>query len=112
MSYAEKHAIPVEMKRGKESPFSMDANLLHISYEGGPLEDPWVQPPEEMWRWSLSPESAPNQATFLELEYEHGDIVAIDGQRMSPAKVLQSLNRMPFCSSNWCFGNFLEATSF
>ena len=94
MSYAEKHAIPVEMKRGKESPFSMDANLLHISYEGGPLEDPWVQPPEEMWRWSLSPESAPNQATFLELEYEHGDIVAIDGQRMSPAKVLQSLNRI------------------
>ena len=66
MSYAEKHAIPVEMKRGKESPFSMDANLLHISYEGGPLEDPWVQPPEEMWRWSLSPESAPNQGSWGE----------------------------------------------
>ena len=82
------------MKRGKESPFSMDANLLHISYEGGPLEDPWTQPPEEMWRWSVSPEAAPNEATFLELEYEYGDIVAIDGQRMSPANILQTLNRI------------------
>ena len=82
------------MKRGKESPFSMDANLLHISYEGGPLEDPWTQPPEEMWRWSVSPEAAPNEATFLELEYECGDIVAINGQQMSPAKVLQTLNQV------------------
>ena len=61
MNYAKEHEIPVEMKRGKESPFSMDANLLHISYEGGPLEDPWTQPPEEMWRWSVSPEAAPNE---------------------------------------------------
>ena len=70
MAYAEEHSIPIEMKRGKESPFSMDANLLHISYEGGPLEDPWVQPPEEMWRWSVSPEAAPNEATFLEISYQ------------------------------------------
>lgn len=94
MAYAEKHSIPVEMKRGKESPFSMDANLLHISYEGGPLEDPWNQPPEEMWRWSVSPEAAPNEATFVELTYAKGDITAIDGEEMSPAEVLRELNKL------------------
>ena len=94
MAYAEKHGIPVEMKRGKESPFSMDANLLHISYEGGPLEDPWNQPPEEMWRWSVSPEAAPNEATFVELTYAKGDITAIDGEEMSPAEVLSELNKL------------------
>ena len=94
MAYAEKHNIPVEMKRGKESPFSMDANLLHISYEGGPLEDPWNQPPEEMWRWSVSPEAAPNEATFVELTYAKGDITAIDGEEMSPAEVLSELNKL------------------
>ncbi|MEC7844101.1 MAG: argininosuccinate synthase [Actinomycetota bacterium] len=94
MAYAEKHSIPVEMKRGKESPFSMDANLLHISYEGGPLEDPWNQPPEEMWRWSVSPEAAPNEATFVELTYVKGDITAIDGEEMSPAEVLRELNKL------------------
>jgi|TARA_B100000902_G_scaffold31741_1_gene37986 argininosuccinate synthase len=94
MAYAEKHGIPVEMKRGKESPFSMDANLLHISYEGGPLEDPWNQPPEEMWRWSVSPEAAPNEATFVELTYAKGDITAIDGEEMSPAEVLRELNKL------------------
>ena len=94
MAYAEKHSIPVEMKRGKESPFSMDANLLHISYEGGPLEDPWNQPPEEMWRWSVSPEAAPNEATFVELTYAKGDITAIDGEEMSPAEILRELNKL------------------
>ncbi|HJM28844.1 MAG TPA: argininosuccinate synthase [Acidimicrobiales bacterium] len=94
MSYAEKYNIPVEMKRGKESPFSMDANLLHISYEGGPLEDPWNQPPDEMWRWSVSPEAAPNEATFIELTYEKGDITAIDGKEMTPAEVLRELNKL------------------
>ena len=77
MAYAEKHNIPIEMKRGKKSPFSMDANLLHISFEGGPLEDPFTEPPAEMWRWSVSPEMAPNEATYLDLTYEKGDIVAI-----------------------------------
>ena len=72
----------------------MDANLLHISYEGGVLEDPWSGPEEDMWRWSVSPEIAPDQATFLDLTYEHGDIVAIDGVRMSPAKVLAKLNEL------------------
>ncbi len=94
MAYAEKHGIPIEMKRGKESPFSMDANLLHISYEGGPLEDPWTQPPEEMWRWSVSPEAAPNEATFVEISYEGGDIVAIDGVPMTPSQVLTTLNKL------------------
>lgn len=92
LAYAEKHAIPIEMKRGKASPYSMDANLLHISYEGGILEDPWAEPEEEMWRWSVSPEAAPDRASYLELTYEQGDIVAIDGIRMSPAKVLATLN--------------------
>jgi|TARA_B100000959_G_scaffold156087_1_gene163653 argininosuccinate synthase len=94
LDYAEKHDIPVEMKRGTKSPFSMDANLLHISYEGGPLEDPWTEPPSEMWRWSVSPEMAPNEATYLDLTYEGGDVVALDGVAMSPATVLVKLNQV------------------
>ena len=94
MDYAAEHDIPIEMKRGKESPFSMDANLLHISFEGGPLEDPWTEPPAEMWRWSVSPEMAPNEATYLDLSYEGGDIVAVDGEAMSPAEVLMALNEI------------------
>lgn len=94
MAYAAEHQIPIEMKRGKESPFSMDANLLHISFEGGPLENPWTEPPEEMWRWSVSPEAAPDTATYIELTYEGGDITAIDGQAMSAATVLTELNRI------------------
>ncbi len=94
LAYAEKHNIPIEMKRGKASPYSMDANLLHISYEGGLLEDPWAEPEEDMWRWTVSPEKAPDQPTYLVLTYEKGDIVAIDGERLSPAKVLAKLNRL------------------
>jgi argininosuccinate synthase len=94
MAYAETHGIPVEQKRGKKSPYSMDANLLHISYEGGLLEDPWNEPEESMWRWSVSPEQAPDQPTYIELEYEKGDIVAIDGERMTPATVLETLNKV------------------
>jgi argininosuccinate synthase len=92
MAYAEARGIPIEMKRGTKSPFSMDATLLHISFEGGPLEDPWTEPPAEMWRWSVSPEQAPNEATYLELTYERGDIVAVDGRAMTPAEVLTRLN--------------------
>ncbi len=94
LDYAEKHGIPVEMKRGTKSPYSMDANLLHISFEGGPLEDPWNEPTSEMWRWTVSPEQAPNEATYLDLTYQKGDIVAIDGKAMSPATVLTELNRI------------------
>lgn len=94
LEFAETHNIPVEMKRGKKSPYSMDANLLHISYEGGPLEDPWCEAEEDMWRWSVSPENAPDTPTYLELTYEKGDIVAIDGKSMSPAEVLAYLNKV------------------
>lgn len=94
LDYAEKHGIPVEMKRGKKSPYSMDANLLHISYEGDMLEDPWTEPEESMWRWSVSPENAPDTPTYLELSYEKGDIVAINGEKMSAATVLEYLNKV------------------
>ena len=94
LKYAEEHNIPIEMKRGKKSPYSMDANLLHISYEGDILEDPWVEPEHDMWRWSVSPEEAPDAATYLELDYVKGDIVAIDDKPMSPAQVLEYLNKV------------------
>lgn len=94
VAYAAEHGIPIEAEREGGSPFSMDANLLHISYEGGPLEDPWFEPPEEMWRWSVSPESAPDTPTEIELTFQGGDIVAIDGQTLSPATVLAELNRI------------------
>ena len=94
MAYAETHGIPIEMKRGKASPYSMDANLLHISYEGGILEDPWAEPEEDMWRWSVSPEAAPDQPTYVELAFERGDIVGINGVRLTPATVLERLNKL------------------
>jgi argininosuccinate synthase len=94
LAYAEQHGIPVEMKRGKASPYSMDANLLHISYEGGILEDPWVEAEEDMWRWSVSPEAAPDKPSYIELTYLKGDIVAIDDEPLSPATVLENLNRI------------------
>ncbi|MCB1879271.1 MAG: argininosuccinate synthase [Chromatiaceae bacterium] len=95
MAYAEQHGIPVELKReGKKSPYSMDANLLHISYEGYDLEDPWNEPGGDMWRWTVSPEAAPDKPTQIELGFRNGDIVAIDGEQMSPATVLETLNRI------------------
>lgn len=95
MAYCEEHNIPVDFSnKKKKSPYSMDANLLHISYEGGNLEDPWWEAEEDMWRWSVSPEAAPDQPTYIELTYEKGDIVAIDGQTMSPATVLAHLNKV------------------
>ncbi|KEQ16742.1 argininosuccinate synthase [Endozoicomonas numazuensis] len=93
LAYCDEHDIQVEKKKGK-SPYSMDANLLHISYEGGVLEDPWAEAEEEMWRWSVSPENAPDEALYLELTYKNGDIVAIDGQEMTPATVLTYLNKV------------------
>ena len=95
MAYCEDHQIPVDFnKKGKKSPYSMDANLLHISYEGGILEDPWAEAEEEMWRWSVSPEAAPDTPTYLELTYDKGDIVAIDDKPTSPADVLAYLNKV------------------
>ncbi len=94
LAYAEKHGIPIEKKKGQRSPYSMDANLLHISYEGGILEDPWAEAEEDMWRWSVSPENAPDQAEYLELTYSRGDIVAVNGEAMTPATVLATLNKL------------------
>jgi argininosuccinate synthase len=95
MAYAKEHDIPVDYaKQGKKSPYSMDANLLHISYEGDILEDPWVEPEDDMWRWTVSPEAAPDKAMYLEIEYVEGDIVAIDGKKMSPATVMEYLNKV------------------
>jgi len=91
LAYAEKHGIPIE-KHGQKSPYSMDANLLHISYEGGILEDPWAEPEESMWRWSVSPEKAPNKPEYIEVEFEKGDITSINGSKMTPAQVLATLN--------------------
>jgi argininosuccinate synthase len=92
LAYCEQHNIPVEQKRGKKSPYSMDANLLHISYEGAILEDPWAEPEEDMWRWSVSPEAAPDQAEEIILGFKNGDPVSINGQAMSPATLLAELN--------------------
>ena len=94
LAYCETHGIPVEMKRGKKSPYSMDANLLHISYEGGGLEDPYWEPGEDMWRWTVPPEQAPDQPTYIELGYRGGDIVSVDGVDMSPAQVMVHLNKV------------------
>ncbi|NWG85985.1 MAG: argininosuccinate synthase [Hydrogenophilaceae bacterium] len=95
LAYAEKHGIPVEMKhKAGGSPYSMDANLLHISYEGRHLEDPAAEPEEDMWRWTVSPEKAPDAPEYIELEYEHGDPVALNGKRLSPATMLAELNRL------------------
>ncbi len=94
LDYAEKNGIPVEGKRQGGSPYSMDANLLHISYEGGILEDPWSEPEQDMWRWSVSPEAAPDQAEGLELTFLKGDVVALNGKDMSPATVLTTLNEL------------------
>jgi argininosuccinate synthase len=96
LHYAERHGIPVDFKKKKKggAPYSMDANLLHISYEGGILEDPAYEPEDSMWRITVSPEKAPNKPEYVDLEYRKGDIVAVNGRRMSPAKVLAELNRL------------------
>jgi argininosuccinate synthase len=96
LSYADQHGIPVDFKKrkGGGAPYSMDANLLHISYEGGILEDPDFEPEESMWRITVSPEKAPNRPEYVELTYRRGDIVAVNGSKMTPAQVLTKLNRL------------------
>ncbi len=95
LNYAEKHGIPIEMKhRQGGSPYSMDANLLHISYEGRHLENPAAEAEEDMWRWTVSPEKAPDEAEYIELEYLGGDPVALNGERLSPANMLATLNKL------------------
>ncbi len=92
LSYAESHGISVEHKRKGASPYSMDANLLHISYEGGVLEDPWQEPEASMWRWTCAPEEAPDKPEWLELTFTRGDVTALDGTPMTPARILATLN--------------------
>ena len=95
MTYAEKHGIPVEMKHKQGgSPYSMDANLLHISYEGRHLEDPAAEAEESMWRWSVSPEKAPDAAEYLDIEYVNGDPVSLNGEAMKPHELLAHLNKI------------------
>jgi argininosuccinate synthase len=96
LEYAEAHGIPVEgkKKKGGGAPYSMDANLLHISYEGGILEDPGYEPEESMWRITVPPEKAPGRPQYVDLAYRHGDIVAVNGRKLSPANVLATLNRL------------------
>lgn len=94
MAYCADHGIQVENKAGKKSPYSMDANLLHISYEGDLIENPWNEPEEDMWLWTKSPEAAPDKPTYLDITYQGGDIVAIDGKEMTPATVMEYLNKV------------------
>ncbi|MFZ4534758.1 argininosuccinate synthase [Propionivibrio sp.] len=95
LAYAEKHGIPVEMKHKEGgSPYSMDANLLHISYEGRHLEEPSAEAEESMWRWTVSPEAAPDAAEYVDLEFEKGDLVSINGKRMPADQLLALLNQM------------------
>ena len=94
LAYAKTHDIPIESKKGGGSPYSMDANLLHISYEGGELEDPWCGPNDDMWLWSVSPENAPDQAEEIQIEFEKGDAVAINDEALSPGKLLRRLNEL------------------
>jgi len=95
LAYAENAGIPIDMKhRQGGAPYSMDANLLHISFEGRHLEDPKAEAEEDMWRWTVSPEQAPDAAEYVDIEYEHGDPVAINGKRVTPAEALTELNRL------------------
>jgi argininosuccinate synthase len=95
MAYAEKHTIPIDMKHKQGgSPYSMDANLLHISFEGRHLENPAAEAEDSMWRWTVSPEMAPDAAEYLDIEYQCGDIVALNGKPLSPAQVLTQLNAL------------------
>src|SRR6185369_8671473 len=94
IEYAEKHQIPIAKDKRGEAPYSTDANLLHISYEGKILEDPWVEPHDDMFTRSVAPEEAPERPTYIEVEFERGDAVAVDGEKLSPAALLTKLNEL------------------
>ena len=93
LKYAEEHGIKID-RQGKKSPYSMDANLLHISYEGGILENPNAEPEESMWRWTVSPEKAPDEPEYITIEYKNGDPIKLNGVELSPANMLKELNRL------------------
>jgi len=94
LQYAKQNNIPIEMKKKSGSPYSMDANLLHISYEGRILENPALEPEESMWRWSVSPEKAPDKVEYVDIEFRQGNIIALNGKQLSPANILTTLNRL------------------
>ena len=94
LAYCREHSIPVDFEQQGRSPYSMDANLLHISYEGGDLEDPWIEPGESIWRWTVSPEAAPDEPRIVEMEFARGDPVALDGAPLGPAALLARLNEL------------------
>ncbi|MCD6259170.1 MAG: argininosuccinate synthase [Helicobacteraceae bacterium] len=93
LAYAAEHGIEIE-KKGKKSPYSMDANLLHISYEGGILEDPNAEPEDSMWLWSVKPEDAPDTPEYITITYKNGDPIALNGEELSPATMLETLNKL------------------
>ena len=93
LAYAAEQGVPVEQKRKGGSPYSMDANLLHISYEGGPLEDPWTEAEADMWRWTVAPADGPDEPEYIVLGFEQGDAATLDGEPLSPAEMLAELNR-------------------
>lgn len=93
LAYAREHGIKIE-KKGQKSPYSMDANLLHISYEGGILEDPDAEPEESMWLWTTAPENAPDETEYVEISYENGNPVSLNGEKLSPASMLAALNKL------------------
>ena len=94
VAYAENEGIPVDRRASGQADYSMDANLLHISYEGGELEDPWSSPSEQMWRWTASPQNAPDIPQTIEIEFENGDAIAIDSEKNTPASILKRLNEL------------------
>ena len=94
IAYAEQHQIPIPTDKRGEAPYSMDANLLHISYEGKALEDPWAEPNEDMFRLTVSPDAAPDKPEYVEVEFSRGDAIAVNGTKLSPAALLTTLNKI------------------
>ncbi len=94
LAYAKERKIDIVIPEGVEKPYSTDANLFHISYEGGILEDPWAEPPEDMWTLTVDPEKAPNEAEIIELEYENGDAISLNGKKLSPLEMLRETNKI------------------
>ncbi len=94
LNYAQQQGIPVDKRASGKADYSMDANILHISYEGGELEDPWIEPPADIWRWTCDPQDAPDQPETVEIEFNSGDAIAVNGMNGSPAVILSRLNQL------------------
>ena len=94
LNYAQQQGIPVDKRASGKADYSMDANILHISYEGGELEDPWIEPPADIWRWTCDPQDAPDQPEAVEIEFNSGDAIAVNGMKGSPAVILNRLNQL------------------